>query len=94
MSGGKRQFGRGLTIYIDPVYSLFMLKIGETGLKLSRLASNSGVICILPSENVDRSVNEMLLSNLSEKLTFSDCKSWLPYISAENTLKPQSNDKI
>lgn len=43
---------------------------------------------------MDCSVNEMPLSNLPEKLTLSDRKSWLLHISVENTLKPQSDDKI
>lgn len=64
-----------------------MLKIGEIGLKLFRLVFNFGVICILLSENVDRSVNEMLLLNLFEKLIFFDCKFWLFYILVENILK-------
>lgn len=94
MSRDRRQVERGWKLLSSCNYSLCTLKIGKTGLKVYRLAFNFGVICTSPSEKADCSVNEMLLSNLSEKLTHSDCKAWLPYISVGNILKPQPNDKI
>ena len=56
-------------LYWSCNYSFFK-KMGKTGLKVSRLASNFCVICTLQSEKVDCGVNETLLSNLLKSWHF------------------------